>query len=57
MMLRVIFFFNPAISSISLTVNVSFSTLQPPEFGRQFLLRCAFLSGVSLASFFRIMNF
>ena len=51
------FFFNTAISSISLTVNVSFTTLQPPKFGRQFLLGCVLLSGVSMASFVRIMNF
>lgn len=51
------FFFNTAISSISLTVNVSFTTLQAPKFGRQFLLGCVLLSGVSMASFVRIMNF
>ena len=57
MMLGLIFFFNTAISSISLTVNVSFTTLQAPKFGRQFLLGCVLLSGVSMASFVRIMNF
>lgn len=48
---------NSATSSISLTVNVLSNTFQPPEFGWYFLLRCILHSNVSIASFFRIMNF
>lgn len=56
MMLGLIFF-NTAISSISLTINVSFNTLQPPEFGKQFLLGCVLLRHISISSLSRIMNF
>lgn len=51
------FFLSTAISSLLLTVNASFNILQPPEFGRHFLLGYVLLSDISVSSFFKIMNF
>lgn len=56
MMLGLIFFLT-VISPFSLTVNVSFNTLQPLGFGRQFLMRHVPFGDVSVSSLFRIMKF